>query len=220
MKARTETEVLALLDEEFAWRRKELTAIWTDVSSGPPKSQSARLRAGTALLYAHWEGFVKAASEGYLGFVARRRLHYRQLCPGLLALALRARIVDFASGEDASAHIAFLKFVLGKMDSNASLPKLGVIKTGNNLNSQRMKTIVLTLGLDYAPFELKENLIDTQLLDWRNTIAHGRFLCPSESDFKLLYDEISALLRNFKDQIANAVTLRTYLSVREHEPSA
>ena len=219
MKARTDVEVLTLLDEEFAWRRKELSAIWSDVSTGAPKAQPARLRAGTALLYAHWEGFIKAASEGYLEFVARRRLQCRQLCPGLLALALRTRLADFANTEDASAHIAFVEFVLGDLDSHARLPKLSVIKTGNNLNSQRLKTIVLTLGLDYTPFELKENLIDKQLLDWRNKIAHGKSLFPSESDFKVLYDEMSLLLRNFKDQLANAVVLKTYLKERKGLPS-
>lgn len=69
--------------------------------------------------------------------------------------------------------------------------------------------------LDYAPFELKENLIDQQLLDWRNKIAHGRSLFPSEDDFKVLYDEVSLLLRNFKDQLENAVALKTYLKVRK-----
>jgi hypothetical protein len=211
MKARTEAEVLQFLDEEFAWRRKELSAIWADVGSAAPKSQRVRLRAGTAILYAHWEGFVKSASEAYVEFVARRRLHYRQLCPGLLALALRGRLSAFASTDEALAQVAFVEFVLGDLQSNARLPKLGVIKTGANLNSQRLKVIVLTLGLDYAPFELKENLIDSQLLNWRNKIAHGRDLVPTEGDFATLYQEISALLRTFKDQIANAVVRKSYL---------
>jgi|ERR1017187_2784196 hypothetical protein len=211
MKARTELEVLQLLDEEFAWRRKELGTIHADVSSAAINSRPVRLRAGTALLYAHWEGFVKAASEAYIDFVARRRLQYRQLCPGLLALALRSRLNTLMSSDEASAHVAFVEFMLGDLASHAQLPKRGVIKTGANLNSQRLKVIVLTLGLDYAPFELKANLIDHQLLDMRNNIAHGRSLFPSEGDFEVLYQEMSTLLRNFKDQIANAVILKAYL---------
>jgi hypothetical protein len=194
MKARTETEVLELLDDEFAWRRKELSAIWADVTSAATGSHPALLRAGTALLYAHWEGFVKAASEAYVEFVARRRLPYRELCPGLLALALRNGLTALTITDDATAHVVFVEFVLGDLGSHARLPKLGVIKTGSNLNSRRLKTIVLTLGLDYSAFELKENLIDNQLLDWRNKIAHGRFLCPTAADFGLLYHETSALL--------------------------
>jgi hypothetical protein len=218
MKARTEAEVLQLLDEEFAWRRKELSTIRADVGSAAVNSRPVRLRAGTALLYAHWEGFVRAASEAYVEFVARRRLQYRQLCPGLLTLALRTRLNALISTDDASAHLAFVDFVLGDLASHARLPKLGAIKTGANLNSQRLKVIVLTLGLDYTPFELKENLIDQQLLNWRNRIAHGRLLLPTEDDFEELYQEISALLRNFKDQIANAVALKGYLRGHEGSP--
>jgi hypothetical protein len=218
MKTRTEDEILELLDEEFAWRRKELSTLWTDVSSAVSRSQPVRLRAGTALLYAHWEGFVKAASEAYVEFVSRRRLQHRQLCPGLLTLALRTRLIALANTDDASANVAFIEFVLGDLESHARLPRLGVIKIGANLNSRRLKVIILTLGLDYEPFELKENLIDNQLLDWRNKIAHGRSLFPTEAEFGLLYDEISVLLRTFKDQIANAVALKTYLNRREDSP--
>jgi len=210
MKARTEAEVQELLDDEFAWRRKELSAVWADVNSAESKSRPGRIRAGTALLYAHWEGFVKTASEAYVEFVARRRLQYRELCPGFMALALRNELNALANSDDASAHVAFTEFVTGDLESHARLPKLGVIKTGANLNSRRLKVIVLTLGLDYSPFELKSNLIDNQLLEWRNKIAHGKFLCPTQSDFQSLYEETSALIRNFKDQIVNAVVLRTY----------
>ena len=146
MKARTETEVLEFLDEEFAWRRKELSEVCADVSSA---ASNARVRAGTTLLYAHWEGFVKAASEAYVEFVARRRFQYKQLCPGFLALALRTRLNAFARTDDVSAHVAFVDFILGDLGSHARLPKLGAIKTGANLNSQRLKAIILTLGLDY-----------------------------------------------------------------------
>ncbi len=210
MKARTETEVQELLDEEFAWRRKELSAIWADLNSATGFSRNALLRAGVALLYAHWEGFVKAASEAYVEYVGRRRLQYKELCPSFLALALRSRLNEFSSSDEASANISFVEFVLGDLESNARLPKLGVIKTGSNLNSKRLKVIVLTLGLDYSAFELKENLIDSQLLELRNNIAHGKMRCPSVADFESIYQETTGLLRIFKDQISNAITLRTY----------
>jgi hypothetical protein len=210
MSLRTEAEIQGFLDEEFAWRRKELSAVRADLVSATGLSRNALLRAATALLYAHWEGFVKVASEAYLEYVGRRRLRYSELSPGFLALALRNRLRLFAGTDDASAHIAFVEFVFGELHGHARLPRLGVIKTGANLNSKRLKMIVLTLGLDYSAFELKENLIDNQLLDWRNKIAHGRLFCPTQDDFELLYQETTGLLRNLKDQISNAITLGTY----------
>jgi hypothetical protein len=221
MTAKTEFELQELLDEEFAWRRKELSTIRADLNSASGASRNALLRAGVALLYAHWEGFVKIASESYVQYVGRRRLKYKELCPGFLALALRNRLKTFSGNDDASAHVDFVQFLMGDLESNAHLPKLGVIKTGSNLNSKRLKVIVLTLGLDYSGFELKENLIDNQLLDSRNNIAHGRDLCPSLADFESLYQETTALLRNLKDQISNAVALRSYrASTNASEPKS
>jgi hypothetical protein len=210
MKARTDSDFVDLLDQEFAWRRKELTAIWGDVKSASEKSRPVRLRAAVAMLYAHWEGFVKAASEAYVEFVARRRLKHSELNDGFLTLALRSKLHEMGSRDDLYAHIEFVNFLYNELESRAKIPQLGMIKTGSNLTARRLKAIVLTLGLDYSPFELKENLMDAQLLDWRNKIAHGKYLCPEEADFTSLYNEVSFLLRNFKDQLVNAVLLRGY----------
>lgn len=211
MKVKSSAEVLDILDEEFAWRRKELTAIWNDVKSSKPKSRSARTRAGVAILYAHWEGFIKAASEAYLDYVAGKRLKHSELNHGFLALCLRSKFQEFATTNDISRHISFLSFLSHEMNSRAKIPTFSIIKTGSNLSSTRLKAIVLTLGLDYSPFELKEHLIDEQLLDWRNTIAHGKWICPNEDEFDHLYQETTTLLRNFKDQVANVIALNMHL---------
>jgi len=210
MKIRTEDDLLAKLDDEFAWRRKELSAIWSDVQIAPEKSRQARLRAGVALLYAHWEGFIKTTADLFVQFVAVRKLNYDQLATGLLSLALHQRLKELSGASSVTQHIAFVSFVQKDMSSRARLPQRGAIKTGSNLNSKRLKDIILTLGLDYSAYELKENLIDSQLLKWRNTIAHGKVLYPSQDDFNRLYGEVTVLLRIFKDQVVNAVILKTY----------
>jgi hypothetical protein len=210
MTVRTQDDLLTKLDDEFAWRQKELTSIWGDVQTAPDKAREARLRAGVALLYAHWEGFVKAAGDLFVQFVAIRKLRHDQLNSGLLSLALRQRLREFAQSSAVERHIEFLNFLENDMGSRARLPLINVIKTGANLNSERFREIVLTLGLDYSAYELKENLIDRQLLDWRNSIAHGKALCPSKDDFDTLYGEVKGLLRLFKDQMENAVVLQTY----------
>ena len=199
MKAKSIVEVLSELDEEFAWRRKELTVVWGDVKSAKYEVKPAHMRAATAMLYAHWEGFVRAASETYVSFVSSKRLRHTQLCDGFFALALRAKLNELASQNDVAAHINFANFLRNGLDSRAKISQLRAIQTGANLSSRRLKSIILTLGLDYSPFELKENMIDAQLLNWRNTIAHGKWSCPKEEDLALLYQEIPSLLRNFND---------------------
>jgi hypothetical protein len=210
MKGMTDSDLVEVLDAEFAWRRKELTSVLTDVKTAHDDCRSPRLRAATALLYAHWEGFVKASSEVYLEFVAQRRLRHSDLNDGLLALALRSRLNSFQSNNDVSSHLEFIRFFQNELTSRAVIPDLAGTRPGANLTSKRLKAIILSLGLDYSPFELKENLIDSQLVGWRNTIAHGKGLCPKEEEFYSLYEQIVLLLRNFKDQISNAVILRAY----------
>lgn len=210
MKVRTEEEILGRLDEEFAWRRKELTTVSSDVRSAPDRLREPRIRAGIALLYAHWEGFIKVASGSFVEFISLRRLNHDELETGLLALVLRQRLKHFTEVSSVAHHIEFVHFVRNDMRSRVRMPQMDAIKTGANLNSERLRDIVLTLGLDYSAYELKENIIDGRLLHWRNTIAHGKYVCPSQEEFEHLYDEVTALLRVFKDQIVNAVVQRAY----------
>jgi hypothetical protein len=58
----------------------------------------------------------------------------------------------------------------------------------------------------------QEKLIDEKLLDLGNNIAHGKAQCPTIEDFEELYDETTALIRNLKDQISNAVVVNAYRS--------
>ena len=211
MKVRSSAEVLDILDEEFAWRRKELTTIWSDVKSSKPKVRSSRTRAAVALLYAHWEGFVKSSSEIYLNYVAGKRLKYSDLNQGFLSLCLRSKLQEFATANEVSGHINFLNFLSFEMNSRVKIRTSSTIKTGFNLSSRRLKGIILNFGLDYSLFELKEHLIDEQLLNWRNTIAHGKWICPREDEFDHLYRETTTLLRNFKDQLSNAILLDRHL---------
>ena len=210
MKGRTADEFLDCLDQEFGWRLKELSDIHAAISSPGDMSRTVRLRTATAMLYAHWEGFVKGASEAYVDYVARRRLKHFELNDGFLSLAMKSKLKRLMESDDVTAQIEFVRYVRSGFDSRAQIPRLGVIKTGANLNSHRLKAIISVLCLDYGPFELKENLIDRQLLEWRNSIAHGRGFCPNEDEFELLYRTIMALLRVFKDQIVNAAISGRY----------
>ena len=210
MKVRTLEMLSSSLDDEFAWRIKELYGIHADVKNAPSPSKNGRLRAGVALLYAHWEGFIRNAAHTYLQYVASRGARLEQLSTGLLALALRGRLKEFSSHSDVEKHIGLVTMFRSKLGESAKLPTSEALTTGGNLNSERVRQIVLTLGLDYAPYELKENLLDAQLLRLRNNIAHGKGLCPTEPEFESLFTEVLDLLRCFKTQIENAAVLKLY----------
>lgn len=74
MKIRTIEELQNRLDDDFAWRRKELTVIYTNVSSSKQNQLNTNIRIGVVMLYAHWEGFIKNAAELYLIYVSSKKL--------------------------------------------------------------------------------------------------------------------------------------------------
>src|SRR3974390_1271635 len=93
MKIRTLEELVDALDREMAWRKKELFEIKRLVDSSKDSHREATLiRSGVAILYAHWEGFVKTAGTAYLNFVSMRRLKYEELADHLLALGMKSKL--------------------------------------------------------------------------------------------------------------------------------
>src|ERR1700754_930096 len=78
---RTLEDLQDALDHELAWRRVEIQAVRSVGRRLQAVAQDAVCRAGVAMLYAHWEGYVRAALAAYLSYVARRRLKYRELSP-------------------------------------------------------------------------------------------------------------------------------------------
>lgn len=89
---RTIGELQDSLDSDLAWRRSELHSYLVNVrrSSADSVTQRSLCRAGVPLLYAHWEGYAKHSLSAYIHFVGRRRLTYRELHPGFVALGIEA----------------------------------------------------------------------------------------------------------------------------------
>ena len=58
--------------------------------------------------------------------------------------------------------------------------------------------------------ELYKSLDDE--LAWRNTIAHGEYLPINLEEYLEVYSEILALMNLFRNQIDNAVLLKSYVA--------
>lgn len=210
MKARDLNGLLDSLDREFAWRFKELTTINSNIKASPPLAKPMLIRCATALLYAHWEGFIKNAAEAYLHYVSIRKLRYYELSKAFIALSIRSKLLNLEANTLSEKHQSIVEFLLADLSDTANIPVQGIIKTKSNLNSILFRDIVFTLGLDYSNYELKEQLIDAQLLASRNSIAHGQWLYLKETDFDILFHEMLKIIRNFKDQVSNAAALKLY----------
>ena len=210
MKLRTLAQLQQQLDEDHAWRRKEMTTIVNYVRSAPEKNQAMAIRAGILLIYAHWEGFIKRAAECYLNFVSTQGLPFKRLGFSFLALCARDKIHQLHVASKSSLRTELVAFLLGDLSGRARVPHEGVIDTQSNLTSEVLKEIVHTLGIDYAPYELKEKLIDATLLKCRNEIAHGQYLRLKLDSFVSVYDEVKTMMDSFHNQIVNAALTGAY----------
>lgn len=213
MKIRTEDEFQDAVDSETAWRKKELSSISSNIATSKKAAKITALRAGIALLYAHWEGLIKNLATYYLCYVSFQNCRYDELKCNFMALSINKEIKLFKESKKASIHNQVVNKIRTEGSYKAKIPYEDVIKTGSNLNSDVFIEIMETIGLDYAEYEPSFVMIDEVLLKMRNEIAHGERLESIDLDekrFKEIYDVVTDLMNKFVAQITNAVYLKKY----------
>jgi hypothetical protein len=210
-KIRTIQHLSDNLSEDLAWRKKELAQIRSlvETRSFSKDRHSVLVRSGITMLYAHWEGFVKAAAASYLEFVSRQRLPYQNLAPNFLALAMKAQLNEVAQTNKASIHTQVVEFFLEHLEDRSQIAYVDVVQTAN-LSSHIFREIICLLGLEYDPYELSEHLIDERLLRQRNMIAHGRYLISDLDSYIELHELIIKMMDMLRDQIDNAASMAAY----------
>lgn len=212
--ATTAEELADDLDGSLAWRRHELHALKSELDGIPaveresPRARGLR-RAALAMLYAHWEGYVKEACQGYLDLVARRRLKYAELNDAFVMLGAR-RVTTAASNGDPAASSSMIELIRRGPEVRAALPRTGIVNTRSNLRHEVLVEIMTSLGLPHDEFTLRANLIDLSLCDARNDIAHGRSSCPTTEQFVELFHEVLDMMVRVQTIVVNAAASGAY----------
>jgi hypothetical protein len=208
---RTSNELIDRIADDLVWRRKELTDLRSLVQETHGQVRSRVLvRSAIALLYAHWEGFVKRASSNYLEFVASQRLPYKRLAPNFVGLTLRARFNELASSNKMSAANSIADFFCTAMDRQSNVPFKNIIDTRSNLSSKVLLDILSAIGVSSSPFETRLQFIDSNLVNPRNYIAHGEGVFFTVSEYIAMHDDVVTLLETFRNEIENASVLRNF----------
>ena len=157
---RTAFDLSSRISDDLIWRRKELTDLRGLVQeySGELRSRVI-IRCAIALLYAHWEGFIKKSSSYYLEYVASHRLPYKKLAANFVGLALRSKFNDLGASQKMSSGNALADFFCTKLDTKSAVPYKNVVDTKSNLSSTVLVDILDTLGLDASKFESRLKFI-------------------------------------------------------------
>lgn len=210
MKIRTLLELSDAIDAETAWRQQELSVLVTGVKASSGVALNVSVRSAVALLYAHWEGWIKSTAKLYVIYVNSQRLHYDQLSAAWLGNALKVKMDTFKESSRADTHRQFANVVLSGLQARASVSE-DLVRSDSNLNSVVLGDITNRLDLASDFFATKSHMIDVQLLKARNNIAHGDYLDVDAEDYLLLHDAVLNMLREFTNRLLNAATERTYL---------
>lgn len=211
-KIKTAEQLYDKLSEELAWRRQELSSFRSLVESSSlaEAKRNALLRSGITLLYAHWEGFIKTASEFYLEFVSLQRLKHRELAANFVALSLKNMMHEAENSTKFGAHKDITDFFLNDLDTRCTLSYKSTISTRSNLSFAVLLEILDTLGLEPSEYTTKSVVIDEKLLHMRNTIAHGNYLAVALDDYKDLHRIVLQMMETFRTQVDNAASLKEY----------
>lgn len=209
---RSKEELIDRVAEERAWRIKEISELKNIVESNTTSSTRRRVvcRSGVAILYAHWEGFVKKAGTYFLDYVASQRLTIRELKGNFVTIALRGRIDQASQAKKYSAFEELTNYIRDNQESRARIPYKNVVNTESNLSSKVLREICWCVGIDYSLYATKEKLIDSKLVARRNHVAHGEAIELSDEDFLELADEVVGLIETFRNQLENATVNESY----------
>jgi len=197
------------MDKELSWRIKEIGAFNVASRANSDKAKYFT-RAGVALLYAHWEGFIKRSSEIYLEYVSSRNLTYRDLKSCFAVFGLKAKLSLLSESRKSKTNVDAFDFVLAGLDSVARINLASAVNTESNLTSKVFESIASAIDIDTDPYDTKFNLIDEGLVARRNSIAHGEYLSLSGRDFAELVEDVLGLMRAYKTDLENAVSLESY----------
>ncbi len=209
---RTAEQLFDRIYDDLGWRRKELVLFNSRMKRGD-EFEKTLLRSSVALLYAHWEGFVKNACGLYLTFLASRRLSMQQLRPELAALALRRRLVEAAETKKVAIQAEMIRDLRERASERARIPTGGSsVRTESNLSSTVLADILTGVGCDYTRYEQYADLIDDQLVASRNRIAHGDNSYIRRPEWDELSRQILWIMEDIATQLLNAAVEETYFA--------
>jgi hypothetical protein len=168
------------IDTELDWRFLELAAIKTQIRNTPEHSTARRslLRAGLAMLYAHYEGFVKAALSSYYESIEQSRSKINECRYEIRLVSLIAYFRHLKAGNSHVENYDFATLALPAIENNAirfPRDKEGDIEIKGRSNMWPQKLSENCKDACLSDVFLSDHRTHLKLLvARRNQIAHGK----------------------------------------------
>jgi hypothetical protein len=213
VKVRSVYKLEEYLDEDLAWRKREFTTLKFMIASARKNQKEVLIRAGITLMYSHWEGHIKYASEIYLRYLNHCAPKYSDMTDNFFQLSLGKEFSNGFSIQKFKSQKEISEYIKNKSQNNFSLIEKNVINTESNLKSEVLINIMNQLGFDISRFELKENFIDETMLKNRNGIAHGERIDANEIEdaYNSLDKELLTMIMDFNEIVKSAAENKTFL---------
>lgn len=212
MKVGSVENLVERLDDEVSWRKREISEIALTVEIlRSPEARGAVLRAGLALLYAHFEGYVRESIYLYLSFVTTTRTPVAALSHQVAPFFLRSfRFEATRSGHDLNIG-EFVALVRGDQGGTKRLSvRREDVDTQSNLNWKRLLRLLSAAGLDTGSLPDYEGIVDEALLARRNGIAHGQWEGVSLDEYTAVRDAVLKLMDAITTCIVNAAASQSF----------
>ncbi len=206
---KSKEQLEAFLDEQFAWRRKELHDFKVVIREKKDSTElKALLKGGIVIAYSHWEGYVKEVSCAYLEYVSFRNDAQSEIADNFLALSVFNKVKKANKLSDCINDICKLR---DSPNSACKIPVKDIIDAESNLNSDVLKNIMTLIGLDFSVYERKIIFLDRQVLKYRNEIAHGENKFVKMDDYLEIFDFILSAMDQYKSLIQNSIQMNYFL---------
>lgn len=209
-----------LVTEDYTWRIKELSNFKVSVLTAKGESQKGMIRAGVAILYAHWEGYIKKCADLYYDFVCYQNCSLNELNNSFVSIALKSEMEKLQGTKKLIIQNEVIKVFFEKQNQKAYLSSTSPIKTFN-LKYNIFEDVCMLLGIDIMELHERykkkydrniQKTIDDELVGNRNNIAHGNYLPLDQKQYTELYNVIvNGLLYYFKEIVMDAAQNKKYL---------
>ncbi|WP_297766724.1 MAE_28990/MAE_18760 family HEPN-like nuclease [uncultured Alcanivorax sp.] len=199
------------MDEESAWRKHELMQLRLKIISAEPAFREVLIRAGIALNYAHWEGFIKTSTELLLSFISGAKEKNSTLSTRFIVHSVKSEIESVINSKNPDHVTESLDSIIACFEKASNIRTSNYVDTESNLSSKVFDRIARSVGVDTLAYSHLYPFIDETILANRHKIAHGEKTNMSTEDYQRISDRVMDLMYQYKSDIENIAATKSYL---------